>query len=182
MHFLPLITLTLSIASIAIAPVTLTQDLPFPANSSFFTGEPPTLVSAETPDSSINWPSAHYYFTFNVPASCPESLGKVTVAPEASFESIAFDLSATQAFEGTQNNRGKAIALQSVTQDPQTQMITIAFAPPVPPNTTFTISLQAVQNPSVSGEYLFRVQGFPAGDNPIGLDLGVGRLSFYQPF
>ncbi|PSF35044.1 hypothetical protein C7H19_18045 [Aphanothece hegewaldii CCALA 016] len=181
MRFLSLFNLTVSAFVIA-APSVLAQEMPFPANSSFFTGDPPTLMSADTPDSLINWPSPHYFFTFNVPANSKESLGKVTIAPEISGESIAFDLSKTQAFQGTRKQKGQGLTLQSVTQDPKTQVITIVFAPSVPQGTTFTISLQAVRNPSESGEYIFRVQGFPSGDNPIGLDLGVGRLSFYRPF
>ncbi len=179
---LALSILSMSISSLVIAPIALTQEFPYPANSTFFTGEPPTLVSADTPDTSIRWPSPHYFFTFNLPASSLESLGKVTITPEVSGEPITFDLSSTQAFQGTENSKGKTIALQSVTQDPQTQVIAIAFSPAVPPGTTFTISLQAVQNPSEDGTYLFRVHGFPAGDNPIGLDLGVGRFSFYRSF
>jgi hypothetical protein len=182
MRFLPLLTVNFMTASLAIASAARTQELPYPANSTFFTGDPPSLVSASTPDSLVGWPSPHYFFTFNLPASSPESLGQVTIAPEASVEAIAFDLSATQVFQGTEKNQGKALSLASVTQDPKTQIITIILAPPVSPGTTFTISLQAVQNPSQSGDYLFRVQAFPAGDNPIGLDLGVGRFSFYRPF
>jgi hypothetical protein len=34
----------------------------------------------------------------------------------------------------------------------------------------------------VTGTYLFSVKTFPAGPNPIGFDMGVGRLSFYQNF
>lgn len=181
MRLFPLLTLTVCASNLALTPLALTQDLPFPANSTFFTGNPPSLVSVETPDSIVGWRFPHYFFTFNVPASSPESLGKVTIAPEASGFAIAFDLSKTQAFQGTKEKKDQAITLQSVTQDPKTQIITITFAPPVPPGTTFTIDLQAYQNPP-AGIYLFRVQGFPAGDNPIGLDLGVGRLSFYQPF
>ena len=56
------------------------------------------------------------------------------------------------------------------------------FAPPIPPGTTFSIRLEANENPSVPGTYLFSVTTFPAGQNPIGFDLGVGRLSFYQTF
>lgn len=182
MGFLKLLTLTISLSSLALAPVALTQQLPYPENSTFFTGQPPSLVNANTPDPLIGWPHPHYYFIFNLPASSPQSLGKVTVAPQANIDTIAFELSKTEAFQGTKNNKGQAITLQSVTQDSSTGVITITFEPPIPPGTTFTINLQPFNNPGSPGTYLFRVQGFPAGEKPIGLDLGVGSLSFYQPF
>ncbi|GFE69137.1 DUF2808 domain-containing protein [Chroococcus sp. FPU101] len=181
MRLLSLLTLTLCVSNLVSTPLALTQELPYPANSTFFTGEPPILVGVETPDDLVGWRLPHYYFTVNVPASSPESLGKVTIAPEVSGFAITFDLSKTQAFQGTKKEKGQAITLQSVTQDPKTQMITIAFTPPISPGTTFTIDLRAYNNPP-EGTYLFQVQGFPAGDNPIGLDLGVGRLSFDQVF
>lgn len=160
----------------------LAQNFPYPPNSTFFTGDPPSLVSADTPDTTIAWPRPHYYFTFNIPNSSPQGVGQVSITPETNPESIAFDLQKTLVFQGTNRERGVAIPLQSVSQDPKTQVITIAFANPVPPNTTFTVSLQAYNNPGLAGTYLFRVQISPAGQNPIALDLGVGRLSFYEPF
>jgi hypothetical protein len=181
MRFLTLLILTLITTTIVIAPTVLTQNLPFPANSSFFTGNPPTLVTAQTLESSVNWPSAHYYFTFNLPNSSPESLGKVTIQQEENVQNIQFNLANTTAFQGTQNNQGQALTVK-VIQDSQTQTIGITFEPPIPPNSTFTIRLEATQNPSTQGTYLFRVTAFPAGENPIGLDMGVGRISFYQNF
>jgi hypothetical protein len=67
------------------------------------------------------------------------------------------------------------------TGDPPSSVI-ITFAKPVPPGTTFTIALQTVRNPSLAGTYLFRVQAFPSGPEPVGFDLGVGRFTFYQRF
>ncbi len=172
----PLIPLAL-VSGVLVTPVSFAQSLS--DNPTYFTGEPPSLVSVETPDTSVNWPSAHYYFTFNLPSTSPESLGQVTITQEVSGETIEFNLQNTKAFQG---NPKQIIDLKSVTQDPQTQTITIVFASPVAPNTQFTISLEATQNPSEDGTYIFRVQGFPDGNNPVGLDLGVGQLSFYRLF
>ncbi|ACK66049.1 conserved hypothetical protein [Rippkaea orientalis PCC 8801] len=179
--FLLLTLLTLSITLLSLTPRVLTQDLPFPANATFFTGQPPTLVSAGTPDNAINWQLAHYYFTFNVPNSSPQSVGKVSIEQETNVETIQFNLSNTTAFQGTQDNPGQSLTVK-VTENTQDQAIAITFDPPVPPNSTFTIRLEANQNPSTQGTYIFRVKAFPNGDNPIGLDLGVGRISFYQNF
>jgi hypothetical protein len=179
MRILPVLTVALSLSTQTIA---LTQTFPYPPNSTFFTGDPPSLVSTDTPDTTIGWPHPHYYFTFNVPTTSPQSVGQVNITPEISNEPIAFNLPKTQVFQGTSQNRGPVIPLKSVSQDPKTQVITIAFANPIPPNSTFTVNLQPFNNPGEAGTYVFRVQVFPAGPNPIGLDLGVGQLSFYQPF
>ncbi|ACK72219.1 conserved hypothetical protein [Gloeothece citriformis PCC 7424] len=185
MRFLPLLTLTLGVSSLsglALTPSALSQQLPYPENSTFFTGEPPSLVSADTPDSSVGWPEPHYYFTLNLPASSKESLAKITIAPEMSGDPISFNLSKTQAFQGTSKSKGEDLTLQSVTQDKDTQLINVVFASPVPPGTTFTVVLQPFNNPWESGTYLFTVQAFPAAENPIGIDLGVGRFTFYRRF
>ena len=63
-------------------------------------------MTAGTRDSDVNWPDSRYYFTFNVPATSGTSLGKVTITPEANPEFISFLLDKTDAFQGTQNQRG----------------------------------------------------------------------------
>jgi len=151
-----------------------------PNNSSFFTGNPPILLNAQTPDNRVNWPNPHYYFTFKVPANCPESLGKITILPQTSANPINFNINNTKAFLGTQNHKGKVISITaSQTKD---GLISVVLNPPISPNTTFTISLEAEQNPSIGGVYQFTVQGFPSGENPVGLNLGVGRISIYSGF
>lgn len=183
MRLLPLVTLTFCLSQgAAFVPPSLAQIPSYPANATFFTGDPPSLVTAGTPDNVVNWPSARYYFTFNVPKTSPQSLGKVTITQEPSPQAIVFVPDKTEAFAGDKKNKGQKIALQSVVIDPQSQGITVTFATPIPPGTTFTVVLQNVQNPSIDGVYLFRIQAFPAGTEPVGLDLGVGRFSFYRPF
>lgn len=150
-------------------------------DSNFFTGQPPLFVGAQSPDTAINWPNAHYYFTFHLPNNSVESLGKVTIQQQENVSIIPLDSSSTYAFIGTQGNVGKPLAIQT-TQDPQTQAVTVVFNSPVPPGTTFTIRLEAQRNPSNEGTYLYSVTTFPAGNNPTGLPMGVGRLSFHQLF
>ncbi len=178
MRILPLLILTISTAGIIISPKALTQEIQLPENSTSFSGGVPTLVGAEVPHSGTNYMSPKYYFTLNLPADANQSLGQVTIQQEENIETIQFELDKTTAFEGTVNNEGQALEITEVTQDPQTKTINVSFEPPVPPDTTFSISLQAKKNPSGGEIYLFRVNAFPAGDNPIGLDLGVGRLQF----
>lgn len=144
-----------------------------------FTGTSPSLITVGTPNHRVNLPSPRYFFTLQLPADSPEAIGKVIIIPQASSNPIAFNLQRTTAFQGTQAQRGKPMAVTALQE--QDGGIAIAFDPPVPPGTIFTLSLQAVQNPAQSGIYQFRVRAFPVGVNPTGIDLGVGRLSFFGP-
>jgi hypothetical protein len=146
----------------------------------FFTGKPPTFVKATVPHDTINWRLSWYYFVLNLPVDSSESLGKVTITPGENFTNIDFNLDETQAFIGQVNKRGEPIEIQQVNQDEATQTIEVIFAEPILPNTLFTVGLKARQNPQTEGVYLFRVHAFPAGENPVGLDLGVARLTFYS--
>ena len=182
MRILPLLILTISTTAMALTTKAQTQETQLPENSTSFTVGVPTLVSADAPHDNVNYLLPKYFFTLNLPGDANHSLGQVTIQQKESPDTIEFELDKTQAFEGTENKQGQALKLKEVTIEPQTQTINVSFSPPVPPDTTFTISLQAKRNPSIGGVYLFRVNAFPAGDNPMGLDLGVGRLQFYQQF
>ncbi len=179
MRLIPSLTICLTLAG---NPSLLAQNFPYPPNSTFFTGQPPSLISADTLETNVGWPYPYYYFSFNVPATSPESVGSVSITPQVSGDPIVFDLSKTTAFAGTRQSKGTPIAIKEATQDPKTKTITVSFTQPVPPNTTFTVSLRPYSNPQEPGVYMFDVQVYPAGANPIGLDLGVGRFTFYAGF
>ncbi len=182
MRTLPLLILTIITTGMAWGTKAQTQETQLLENSTYFTVGVPTLVSANASHNSVNFFSPQYFFTLNLPADANQSLGQVAIQQQESFQTIEFDLDKTKAFEGTQDEEGQALKLKEVTIESQTQTIKVSFEPPVPPGTTFTISLQAKRNPSTGGVYLFRVNAFPADDNPMALDLGVGRLQFYQNF
>lgn len=156
-------------------PVIISQQ-----NVTNFTENPPTLVKAVVPHNTIYWRLAWYYFTVNLPANSQESLGKITITPNRNFEEIDFNLEETQAFQGQQNRPGEPIEIKEVNLNETTQAIEIIFAEPIAPDTLFTVALKAKQNPGYAGVYLFRIHAFPWGENPVGLDLGVARLSFYS--
>lgn len=145
-----------------------------------FTGKPPALVNASVPHSETNWRLPWYYFTLNLPAQTAQSLSKVTIKQGQNIEEIDFILEDTRAFQGDSHNKGEAITIQQVNQDPVSKTIEIVFDSPIPPGTLFTVGLRARKNPMNSGIYLFRILAFPAGDNPVAMDLGVGRLTFYS--
>jgi hypothetical protein len=46
---------TVCLSPLALAPLSFAQNSPYPANATFFTGDPPSLVKAATPDSEVNW-------------------------------------------------------------------------------------------------------------------------------
>lgn len=172
MRILPLL-LANAIASSLMATSAFSQ--PQPNNPTGFTGNPPSLVTAGTPDTSAGQPSARYYFTFKVPSDSPESVGKVSFTPQASGQPIVFNVAKTTAVQGTQNNQGKSLSVQA--SQAKNGTISVQLNPPVRPGTTFTVILKAVKNPSLGGEYIFTVQAFPAGVNSTGLDLGVGSFN-----
>lgn len=167
---------------IVFASVSLLSIAAIAQTPSAFTGKPPSLISASTPHTSINWSLPWYYFTLNLPADSPESLSKITITPVNHSEEIDLRLEDTKAFEGERNQRGETIGIKQVSKDESTKTIEIVFDPPVDPDTVFTIALRARRNPRFPGIYLYRVNVFPTGDNPVGLDLGVGRFTFYSSF
>ena len=171
----------LSLGFVIGSPIALqAQTAPFPENATFFTGEPPNLVSVDTPYSNINEPNAKYYFTIAAPQGEIEALGQVSIHQQVSGDPINFDLTKTEVFLGSSDQAGKGLAHQIVSTGEKGQTLVISLDPPVSPGNTVTIGLVAEQNPSLAGVYQFRVQAFPAGSSPVGLDLGVGRLQFYN--
>ena len=98
----------------------------------------------------------------------------------AQAQTIAFLLDQTFAFLGDRNQRGEKLTLKSTTFDPNTQTITLIFAPPVPPGNTVSMGLKPVRNPDYGGVYQFGITAYPPGENSPGLYLGVGRLAIYE--
>jgi hypothetical protein len=152
-----LLALGLSSASFLIKTPALTQEISLPETPTNFTGNPPILLKVTAPYTTVNILLTRYYFTLKLPANSVQSLGQVTIKQGENPEAIAFKLSDTQAFEGTQDNKGQLLTLKEVNEDPPKKTIAVSFEPPVPPGTTLTISLLAKKNPFFSGVYLFRV-------------------------
>jgi hypothetical protein len=144
-----------------------------------FTGSP-RLLNAVTTFSNVQVWSAKYYFTLDLPENIGEPLQKVSFQQKESPEIINFYLDKTFAFSGTPSNRGEDIPIQESVLNPEDNSITVIFARPVPAGKTLTVGLRPVRNPNYGGVYLFGVTAFPAGENPVGMYLGAGRLQFYQ--
>ncbi len=146
----------------------------------FFTGSPPTFNGEEAPFKEVYIPSAHYYFKFSQPQNSNTAIARILIEPQSNIDQILFDLPNTVAFLGVPNARGQKIQIASVSQDPNTRVITVTFVQPIGPGRNFTISLEAVQNPSYAGIYQFRVYAVPIGSNPVNMDLGLARFRIYS--
>jgi hypothetical protein len=165
--------------SFFLAKIQPSQAGQFPDGTVFFDASP-RLVKAFTTFSQVRAWNAKYYFTIDVPSNVGESLQTITIQQNENLEDIEFKVSKTVVFAGTADNKGQPFMIQEVTQDPQTNTVSVILETPIPPGTTFTVGLYPTQNPDFSGIYLFRVNVFPAGEKTQGLDLGVGRLQFYN--
>lgn len=138
----------------------------------------PRLINAVTTLSTVRVWSAKYYFMIELPQDVGEPLQTLTIQQRQAPDEIDFYLEKTRAFTGVYTDKGEALNIQSVSQDEETETISIRFDPPIPPGTTFSVGLFPKRNPDFGGVYLFGVTAFPAGEKPSGLYLGVGRLQF----
>ncbi|PSF31305.1 hypothetical protein C7H19_22980 [Aphanothece hegewaldii CCALA 016] len=164
-----------SILSLLAIPAAAVQ---FPDGRSSFE-KAPRLVDMITTQSSARVWIAKYYVTIDLPSNIGEPLQQVTIQQRQGFDNIRYRINETVAFTGTPRRKGEAIAIKSATFDQEQNLVTVIFDPPVPPGQTVTIGIVPTHNPDNDGVYLFGITAFPAGEKPLGLYLGVGRLQFY---
>ncbi len=155
----------------------LTQAIQLRDGTVYF-AQPPRLTYTATTYNDVYVWGATYYFTVSLPDNAGEPLQKITINQHEGVDDIRFELKKSYAFEGTRSHEGQKLQLTDVSRDKKT--ISITFNPPVSPGKTITIGLKPVQNPTVSGVYLFGVTAFPAGEKSHGQFLGYGRLQFYS--
>ncbi|NJK99386.1 MAG: DUF2808 domain-containing protein [Spirulinaceae cyanobacterium RM2_2_10] len=177
MNRLPRLTIlpTLAALSLAIAP---TQAVQFPDGRTAFSGASPRLDNTTATVKTVGARNVRYYFTLTLPVGAEEPLQQLMIEQRRGEQTVEFELAATTAFRGDRGARGQELALARVEGDRRT--VTVEFATPIPPGTTFTVGLRPRQNPRWGGTYLFGVTVFPAGAQPQGLFLGSGRLQFYE--
>lgn len=160
-------------------PLNIANAVQFPNGRVAF-NKSPLLKKTVTTFSGVRVWGAKYYFTIELPADAGEPLQQVVIVQRQGGDDIRFYLDKTVAYNGTHRRKKAKLAIQNVRQDDETEAITVTFANPIPPGTTFTVGLKAKRNPDFGGVYLFGVTAFPWGENPDGLYLGAGRLHFYQ--
>lgn len=144
--------------------------------------KPPTLLDAITTFRAVRAWGAKYYFTLFLPETADEPLQKVTINLRRGADEIEYRLDKTIAAVGTARNRTQEIAIAETLFDAETETVTVTFAEPVLPGTTFTVGLKPKRNPDYAGTYLFGVTAFPAGEKSQGIYLGPGRLQFDDSF
>ncbi|MDJ0660117.1 MAG: DUF2808 domain-containing protein [Crocosphaera sp.] len=140
----------------------------------------PQLLDTVTTLSRIRVQGATYYFTVHLPMNVGESLQQLTLQQTQGLDTIYFYLDDTVAFEGRPVNRDNTLTIARVKRNLDNNKIAVIFDPPIPPGKTFTIAMKPKSNPEISGNYQFAITVYPAGENPQGLYLGLGRLNFNQ--
>lgn len=151
-------------------------------DGTFYFNQPPRLVEAATTYNDVSIWGGTYYFTLSLPENAVEPLQRITINQHEGIDNIRFLLKDSYVFEGTRGNQGQKLTLQDITASSKTRTVSLILNPPVPPGKTITIAMKPVQNPTVSGVYLFGVTAYPAGEKSHGQFLGYGRLQFYSHF
>lgn len=142
----------------------------------------PRLLDIYTTFNQVRSRSAIYYFDISIPEDSGAPLQKVEIELRQGQDRIKYKLERTVAYLGTHSRRGDRLALETVSQDEKTEVISVVFANSLPPGTTFTVGLKPVRNPDFGGIYVFGVTVFPQGENPFGLYLGSRRLYFRRGY
>jgi Protein of unknown function (DUF2808) len=123
-----------------------------------------------------------FYFTVYVPASYGKSLEAIRISqvPEGD-RLINLDAKQSKVVIGQRvASNSEVIPLSGIggPEDEKTGALTLAFAQPVMPGTTFTVAVEADRNPIYGGIYQFGVTAYPVGDSTTGQYLGTGRVTF----
>lgn len=143
--------------------------------------ETPPRVRAASANRNLVMSDATYYFTFDLPAAAGEPLKAIVIEPRDFLnQQYPYRLEGTRAFVGDRFQRGEALPLAQVTQNPDNQSITVEFEPPVEPGQMFTVALEPVRAPRRAGTYTFQCTALPAGDLPRPAFAGVTSLTFYE--
>jgi Protein of unknown function (DUF2808) len=123
-----------------------------------------------------------FYFTIYVPTSYGKSLEAIRISQIPGGDRlINLDAKQSKVVVGQRvASNSEAIPLSAIggSEDEKTGALTLAFAQPVTPGTTFTVAVEADRNPIYGGIYQFGVTAYPVGDSTIGQYLGTGRVTF----
>lgn len=134
----------------------------------------PRLVSASTtqPVASIN--GGTYQFTLVVPPDAGAPLQAVTISQAGNVGKIQFAPDQSQVVAN-----GATVPISAI-GGANSNETTIAFARPIDPGSTVTLSLLVDRNSGTDGIYLFGVTAYPVGNSTDGLFLGYGRVALYS--
>ncbi|KEF42243.1 MAG: hypothetical protein ER33_06895 [Cyanobium sp. CACIAM 14] len=140
----------------------------------------PWKVSLTSYNTNVGQAPVEYFFTLSLDQEAGASLGALTIQQTRGADwQFPFSVDRTRAFLGVPRREGAPIPVQA-RFDAAARQFTLTFPEPVPPGSTFTVSLRPWSNPSQADTYLFQVVAFPAGPNPVASPVGVGTLRIYQ--
>lgn len=140
----------------------------------------PRLIDSTTTRNLVSDGGVTYYLTVDFPAAAQEPMERIVIRLDEGRDPLfRYRLDATEVWQTVGEER-RAVALGEVTEDRDTQTLTIRFDPPLSPGGTVTLALRPVRNPRWAGVYLFGVTAFPAGETVRPRFMGFARLSFYE--
>lgn len=135
------------------------------------------LVSYYT---TVGQPLPEYYFTLELDPEAGASLAAFTFQQIRGVDrQFPFVLERTRAFLGRPRREGAAVPVKARFDD-NSRTMTLEFPQPIPPGNTLTVSVVPWTNPMQSDTYLFQVEAYPDGPNPIPSRVGIGTLRIYQ--
>ena len=142
---------------------------------------PPRVIAASVSNANSRQRNSTYFFTIAHSENAGEPLQKLLIEPrDGLLSQWPLRIEDSRAFVGTRFDRGAELALSSIIQDADTQVVTLVLDTPVPPGTTFTIRLRPQRTPRRAGVYLYRITAFPAGERGRPQFAGFGRLNFFD--
>ncbi len=142
-------------------------------------GGAPQLVEFRSPHKTTSYPNATYYMTMKVPPNS-SAVGQVSVQQQTNVDTINLNLNKTEAFVINENNKKVKVPVTVTSSKNSSNTIDVSFDSPIQGNNTVTIALKAKRNPSSDGVFQFTIKVFPHGINPVGFNLGVGRIHIYK--
>ena len=140
----------------------------------------PWKVDLITYTSTVGQPQPEYYVTLELEPDAGASLGRFSFQQIRGADwQFPFSPQRTRAFLGRPRREGRPVPVQA-SWDQESRTMQVTFPEPIPPGSTITTVLIPWFNPMQSDTYLFQVEAFPAGPNPVGSPVGVGTLRIYQ--
>jgi hypothetical protein len=141
---------------------------------------PPRLVDSYATRNLVSDGGVTYYLTIDFPAAAEEPMDRIVISLDEGRDPIfRYQLEAIQVWQ-TVGEEERLVSLGDLSQDRDTQALTIGFEPPLPPGGTVTLALRPVRNPRFAGVYLFGARAFPVGETVRPTFMGFARLSFYE--
>jgi hypothetical protein len=149
------------------------------SGSTFFV-KAPWQVGLISYSTTVGQPLPEYYFTLELDPGAGASLAGFTFQQiRGADRQFPFALERTRAFLGRPRREGSPVPVKARFND-DTRTMTLDFPEPIPPGNTVTVSVVPWTNPMQSDTYLFQVEAYPAGPNPVASPVGIGTLRIYQ--